>query len=107
MVRVAIIVPSNSNYLTDLEILARKVWRFAGYSSIVSLTSMERQPEANRWHIASKGRKPPHDLPVLVGVDGSVMAGHWNEKRNLWFCGERPIFPQYWRPMPSLPRVRK
>ena len=69
--------------------------------------NMEKQQEANRWHIASKGRKPDPALQVLVGVDGVVIAGHWNEKRNLWFAGERPIFPTHWRPMPRLPKVRK
>lgn len=71
---------------------------------------MERQYEANRWHVATKGRMPAHELQVLVGVDEVVMSGWWDENRNLWFtavvAGKRPIYPTHWRPMPRLPRAR-
>ena len=59
----------------------------------------------SRWHKVSTGLKPdPLDKQVLLGVDDEVMAGKWNAQRKLWFCGERPVFPQWWREMPTLPK---
>ncbi len=66
---------------------------------------MERQQEGDRWHLVGPNRKYP--MPgklVQVVVDGDVMAGEYNERRSLWFIGDRPIYPTHWRPMSRPPR---
>lgn len=61
----------------------------------------------DRWHKVSSGLMPdPVDKPVLLGVDDEVLSGAWNPQRNLWFSGPRPVFPEWWREMPKLPKRR-
>lgn len=66
---------------------------------------IQKQP-TDRWNLA-KARKPIPGKTVLVGpVDGEVTFGQWNEARGLWFSGQRPVYPKWWRPMPRLPRMK-
>ena len=58
-------------------------------------------------NIARKPDKPKDKKEVLLAVDKKVVPGFWNEYRQLWFCGERPVFPSHWREMPTLPRGLK
>ena len=74
---------------------------------------MEKQQEGDRWHkLTPASRKPKAGLGVLVvirvGFDQlQVLHAAWNEQRNLWFSGERPVYPLYWRPMPRPPKERR
>ena len=61
----------------------------------------------DRWTKTGNGNNPVSFKHVLVAVDGVVMVGFWNELRNLWFSGDRPVYPQYWRTMPKLPKGLK
>jgi hypothetical protein len=67
----------------------------------------EKTKQGNHWHSAIRPARPISMKPVLVDVDGMAREGHWNEKRSMWFCGERPIYPLCWRPMPLLPKGKR
>lgn len=62
--------------------------------------------------ISVKDRLPDYDIEVIVPFDGYIVTAWRVEGYEDWAenhpgcgcCGERFIDPQYWAPMPELPK---